>query len=122
MTVVTKKELEELREQMGLLGEKICPPEDQKMYSKMCEENKPLPINIQEKFDDLNDSTYFYEKGYTDLTPDEQQQYLFLKLLDSSHSIDKKMKTIKSCIVFFTIIAIISLVATLFVSCSIVGM
>ena len=97
------EELEKLKYDLGILKEVNCPTEETKAFRKLLEEGKPLPEGVlQHNADDEPEYATFYRVEKTDLSPEELSQYIEYKRL-------KSLITIKNCVVFFTVLTIISL-------------
>lgn len=103
-----RKQLNSYKYEFDLLQKVECSKEDCKKYKEMVENNQTLPEGVYR---------YTYENGevspdlfYTiykpDLTDAEIAEYLSYKQLGY-------IRTIKNCVLFFTIMAIISLAASL---------
>lgn len=92
------KELNEMRYDEYLSTKIECSEEEVKKYKKIMEENNnaELPPDVEEG---INNEFYKY---YTPLNNAELIEYLL-------HTQNKDLKTIKNCIVFFTITFIINI-------------
>ena len=106
--------LEQLRNyklQFGLLQKIPCSVEENKEYTQLQKEGKPLPEGVS-KYEYANDATHddFYTLAAPDLTDHELAEYLTYKKLSL-------LRTIKNCIVFFTILTVIYLVVSFLAAC-----
>ena len=101
------KELEQLKYKLGILQEVDCTYEEDEKYREMLQENKPLPDGILCRNPEGSaEYASFYKVERTTLSEDELAEYLQYKQL-------KSIITIKNCVVFFTVLTIISLVCGL---------
>ena len=97
------KELEQLKYELGILREVDCSYEENEKYRKLLQENKPLPKDILCRYPDGSvEYASFYKVERTALSKDELAEYLQYKQL-------KSIITIKKCMVFFTVLTVISL-------------
>ena len=104
-----KRELEELRAAFFKTEEKTqCTPEEFHMYRRLQEKGQPLPEGIIEAPIGQNpEYTTFYKVKKATLTLEERNELLTLKKL-------KFLKTIRNCVVFFTVLAILDLIIGIF--------
>ena len=101
------KELEQLKYELGILREVDCSYEENEKYRKLLQENKPLPKDILCRYPDGPvEYASFYKVERTVLSKDELSEYLQYKQL-------KSIITIKKCVVFFTVLTVISLACSL---------
>ena len=100
------KELEQLRHDLGILQEVDCSVEENEKYRKMLQENETLPDGIVRREGEVEYAS-FYRLEKTILSKEELAEYLQCRQL-------KAIETIKKCVVFFTVLTIISLVCALF--------
>ena len=98
-----KKRIRDYKYQFDLLQKIPCSKEENKRYAQLKEENQ-LPENVKE-YEDL--ANQFYTIYTPELTEQEISEYLTYKKLSL-------LNTIKNCMVFFTVLTIISLVLALF--------
>lgn len=102
-----KNELEKYRIKHGLISKKPCTSKECSEYEKILAQGGTLPKDIFKetsiRYDD-SEEYMFYHISETQLTESEIMEYLAYKKLDM-------IETIKKCIVFFTVIVIIDLVA-----------
>jgi len=105
-------ELEQLKYELGILQEIDCSYEENEKYRKLLKENAPLPNGILRRNSDGSVKyASFYKVERTALSKDELSEYLQYKQL-------KSIITIKKCVVFFTVLAVISLVCSLILALS----
>ena len=104
-----RKEIRQAKVDIGLLQEIPCTKEDNKKYRDMVKRGEPLPQGIfqYEASDgfELNEFCSVYDPQ---LTEKEQQEYIALMQY-------KEIKTIRNCVVFFTVLTVISLILLFFV-------
>ena len=102
-----KAELQQLRFDMEFLQKIDCSKEENRTYLKMIKNGETLPDGIYQ-YKDATTGEYvesFYTIYDTQLTDAEKQEYIQYKEL-------LHIKTIKNCVVFFTVLTVISLIAT----------
>ena len=96
-------ELEQLKYDLDILQEFDCSYEENEQYRKLLQENKPLPSGILCRNPGGSvEYASFYKVERTALSKDELAEYLQYKQL-------KSIITIKKCMVFFTVLTVISL-------------
>lgn len=104
-----KDELRQLRFEMKFLQKIDCTKEENKTYQEMLKNGESLPNGIYQ-YKDLTTGDFipsFYTVWDPELTDAEKQEYIqYQELLH--------LRTIKNCVVFFTILTIISILATIF--------
>ena len=85
-----------------------CTEAENEQYLKLQEERKPLPddITFDTDFNSGVTTTVFYRTITPGFDKDEYDEYLKIKQL-------KAITTIKNCVVFFVVLAVIGLVASL---------
>lgn len=110
--MITRNEFNSMLSKSGLIDEVFCGDSESKEYETMYQNSQPLPENVHRISNDINKKVFYTRITKADLTEEEQKQYLFLKLMSD-------VQSMKNCMIFFTVITIISLIATLFVSCSV---
>ena len=100
-----KEELKSMKLKFGIYTEQEILSESAKEpYIKLLKEGKPMPWDIRCKENDYEpESSDFFRITKTDMTEEEIAEYLRYKEL-------KMLRTIKNCVVFFTTLAVISLV------------
>lgn len=71
----------------------------------MTEEGKELPEDVYEKqyYDEEHSYQYYTYLESQELTKDEKMEYILLRQ-------NENMKTIKKCILFFTVLTVVSLI------------
>ncbi len=104
-----RKRLTEYKMDFDLLEKIPCSQEENKEYEQLLKEGKPLPEDVFPYiYDDGEVSTSeFYTVYEAELSEAETMQYLTFKKLYYLH-------TIKICVVFFTVLTVIGLVAGIF--------
>lgn len=106
-----KEKLRSYKFEFDLLQRIPCSEQENKEYQKLLKEGNVLPKGIFPYVytDGETSTTEFYTIYETDLTDAEITEYLTYKKLSL-------IKTIKNCIVFFTVLTIISIVAYFFIT------
>ena len=106
------KELEQLKYELGILKEVGCSDSETEEYRKLLSQDMPLPDGILRR-DPEGSIEYasFYKIERTALSKDELIEYMQYKQL-------KSIITIKKCVVFFTVLAVISLICGLILALS----
>ena len=104
-----REELNSLKLEIGQLQRIPCSDEDNKVFEKILDEEKPLPDGVyQYMYDDGElSTTKFYTVEKADLTDSEIQEYLTYKQLSM-------VNTIKKCVLFFTVFTVISIIVSAF--------
>ncbi len=101
-----RRALRQYRHDYELIKTKPCTEVENAEFEKIIKEGGALPKNVYPFYvGDEPSTNRFYVVIDTDLTEDEKQEYLTYKRLNY-------LKTIKNCVVFFTISAIVGLVAS----------
>ena len=104
-----REELRQYRDELNVVQEIACTKEEIAEFKKILKEGGELPEDVHARicYDvDGEEMGKEYYRIYTpDLTEQEMQEYLTLKRLSL-------LKTIKNCVVFFTVLAIIGLSAS----------
>ncbi len=102
-----RNELQQLRFDMNFLQKIDCTKEENKTYKQMLKNGESLPDGVYQHRDSTTGEYIdsFYTVWDPDLTDTEKQEYI--RYQEFLH-----IKTIKNCVVFFTVLTIISLVAT----------
>lgn len=98
-----KKELQSYRFDFHLWQKIPCSKEDNKKYEQLLKKGGTLPDGVF-AYDYNNE---FYTIHAANLTEEEKQEYIALKQLSF-------IQTILNCVLFFTILAVISIVICLF--------
>lgn len=103
-----REELQQLRFDMKFLQKIDCTKEENKAYSKMIKNGEALPNGVYQ-YRDSSSGEYissFYTVWEPELTDAEKREYIqYQELLH--------IKTIKNCALFFTTLAVISLIVSL---------
>ena len=101
-----RDELRAHKFEFDLLQKIPCTKQENKEYQKLLKDGGTLPEGVYAYVYDSNETsaTEFYTIYETDLTESEIREYLTYKQL--SH-----IKTIKNCVLFFTVLTIISMIA-----------
>ena len=103
------QELNTLQYELHLLQKIDCSKEDNKKFKELLKSGQSLPDGIysykSESGEEL-DVFYTIHKP-TELNSEERMEYILLKQF-------QQIKTIKNCVVFFTVLTVISLIATFF--------
>lgn len=105
-TIDLRKELRSYKYEFGLLQKIPCSKQENKQYQKLLKDGGVLPEGVfAYLYDDgVTSSTEFYTIYETDLTETEVTEYLTYKKLSF-------IRTIKNCIMFFTVLTIIGMIA-----------
>lgn len=111
--MIKKEDLSKLMTEIGVDNKVFCDENETKQFNDFIKNNMQLPTGVYVA-EALNGTRCFYRIERSGLSEEEQKQYLFLKLMSD-------VQSMKNCMIFFTVITIISLIATLFVSCSVIG-
>lgn len=100
-----RKELRSHKFEFDLLQKIPCSKQENKEYQNILEADETLPEGVfAYTYDGVTSPTDFYTVYEPDLTEAEIQEYLTYKQLSL-------IRTIKNCVVFFTILAIIGIIA-----------
>lgn len=106
MSVESKKIIDEMMQKIINSEKQLCSNADQEKYSQMLKNGEPLPDNIYVEHNEHDNRNYFFECNSLNFSNEEQIKYLFLKLVSDT-------QTIKKCIIFFTIVAVISMIVAI---------
>ena len=98
-----RQKLRSYQYEFDLLQKVPCTPEENKAYLELLKSGQPLPEGVFRYMYDKTELDEFYTVYKPDLTADEIAEYLTYKKLHM-------LKTIKNCVVFFTVLTILSLV------------
>lgn len=99
-----RQKLEALKYKNKLWQQIDCSEEENKEYCNLIKDNKPLPDGVYQYESETRGKLDCFCTIYkTDLTDAEKIEYFTLKQ-------SANIKTIKDCVVFFTVLAMISLV------------
>lgn len=110
--MVNRNEFDSMMQQAELISRFYCTDEENERYAAMLKNGQPLPEGVRATIDNLNKKVFCIKTLKTDLTEEEQKQYILLKLM-----VD--IQSMKNCMIFFTVLTIISLIGVIFVSCNI---
>ena len=94
--------LRELKRDFKLLQEDPCTAHETVLYKNTLKNGNSLPEGIY-----TDDNDVFYKLRETDLTEKEIREYIALKQLSM-------IKTIKNCVLFFTVLTVIGICVFLF--------
>lgn len=102
--MTTREEFEQLKNDLGLQQEIDCTHEENVAYRKLLKNNEPLPEGILCRNPNGSpEYAAFYRIEKAALSKDELSEYLQCEQL-------KSIITIRKCVVFFTVLTVISLV------------
>lgn len=99
-----REKLDEMRCELGVFHQENCSEKDNKLYRDYLREGRPLPADVRriDEYEEIGDAE-FAVITKNDLSRDELMEFVQLKQL-------KELTTIKKCVMFFTVLTIISLV------------
>ena len=100
------EEFFEMKFECELVQKKRCSPEEQQIYLEMEEREEELPFDI---FKYPGEAEAFGR--YVELDVDKEHLQEYYTLIQT-----KKLNTIKNCVVFFTVLTIISMIVALFLA------
>ena len=98
-----KTKLLEYRKLNGLASEIIFSNEENQKYKQLVQQGKKLPEGVYRKVENNADYFYTVADDYNELTHEEALELI-------AHMQLEKLSTIKSCCVFFTVLAIVGIV------------
>ena len=102
-----RQDLKDFKEKFNLIQKIPCNIEENKRYTQMARDGKPLPENVfKYEYSVGMDYDEFYTLYIPDLSAAEINEYLTYKQL-------ALLNTIKNCVVFFTVLTVIGLVGGL---------
>lgn len=105
-TINLRDELRERKFEFLLLQKIPCTKQENREYQKLLKNGGKLPQGVYaDVYEDGELATEFYTIYEPDLTEAEIQEYLTYKKLSL-------LKTIKNCVVFFTVLTVVGLVAS----------
>lgn len=104
--IAPKQELSTLRQKFGIRQSVLCSQEENEKYAALLKEKKPLPSGVRKYQSDDSDEAEFYTVYAPELSKDELEELLTYKKLNY-------LRTIKNCIVFFTVLTVISIIILL---------
>lgn len=103
------EELNELQYELHLLQKLDCSKEDNEKFKELLESGEELPDGIcrykTETGEEIDQFYTIYKP--TELNSDERMEYILLKQF-------QQIKAIKNCVLFFTVLTVISLVIMFF--------
>ena len=99
-----KKELFRMRVEFDLIQKVFCSKEEEKHMKQLIKSGQPLP---EDMYTD-NDGTH-YKYINSDISKEDMNELLLYRQL-------KYLKTIKNCMIFFVILAIIPMILVYFIS------
>jgi len=103
--MISETELNNLKFDLGILEEAECSVEEDKIYTALLKEKKPLPDGVLCTNPDEDEPCFSIIKE-TPLSKEALSEYIQLKQL-------KTLITIKNCVIFFTVLTILGLILTL---------
>lgn len=101
-----RRELNQMQFDLNFLQKADCSNSENQKYLNDKKSGNPLPSNVTPSRENPNK---FYTVKDSGLTEDERRLYIELKKLEH-------IKTIKNCVLFFTVTAVIGLIATFLLS------
>lgn len=105
--MISTEDLMKIKCALGIQEKNDCTWEEDEAYRRLLIEHKPLPKGVQCVNPDSEDENKcFCKMEETTLSREELEEYVQYKQL-------KSLITIKNCVVFFTVLTIISLAASL---------
>lgn len=108
-----RKELNNYKIDFDLLQKTPCTTEENKEYEELLKNGGTLPDGVfAYTYGDEESTSEFYTVYESDLSEAEIQEYLTYKQLSM-------IKTIKNCVLFFTVLTIIGMIAYFLLSMSI---
>lgn len=109
--------LRSYRFEFNLLQKVPCSKQEKKEYQKLLKDGGTLPEGVYAYVYSTGETstTEFYTVYEPDLTESEKAEYLTYEKLDLLETIKDCIKTIKGCVVFFTTLAIIGIIAYLII-------
>ena len=103
-----RDELHTYRDEYGLSRKTLCVLNENKEYRQILKDEGELPDGVYPDTSEKNvDDMFFYTVTKPNLTESEIMEYLIYKKLEL-------LRVIKRCVVFFTVLTIISLIIILF--------
>ena len=99
-----RDELRAHKFEFDLLQKIPCTKQENKEYQKLLKDGDTLPDGVYAYDNGQMSPTEFYTIYETDLTESETREYLTYKKLSL-------IRTIKNCVVFFTVLTIIGMIA-----------
>jgi len=112
-----RNELQQLRFDLGFLQKIDCTKEENNTYKKMLKNKESLPNGVCQYRDSSGTYDSFFtvwDSGLTDAEKQAYIQYQELLLIKNTNTLIYK---IKNCVVFFTVLTVISLIILIVISC-----
>lgn len=106
-----KEELVDLENALGIIQYKPCSMKEDKEYKHMIKSGEKLPENI---IKDTNGTPGYYRVIKSDVTDIELDK--LIKFRQTTY-----LKTIKNCVVFFTVLYVLSMLVAIFVGLSVLS-
>lgn len=103
------KEIESIKKELGLMKEEQCSNQENKKYREMLQNHEKMPENLY-RYGQTDNFCKIYK---ADLTKEEEEYYLQYKTYQKTTEISNYIRTIKNCVVFFTILEIIAIIVAL---------
>jgi len=106
-----RKKLQEHKFEFGLLQKIPCSKEENKSYQELLKNGGTLPEGVYAYVYDSGETSTseFFTVYQLDLTDAQIQEYLTYKQLSM-------IKTIKNCVVFFTVLTVIGMILAFFIA------
>ena len=103
------EKLLQLKHDNGLCQEVLCTEDENHLFLEMVKQKKALPEDVV-RCEESNGTKLdkFYRVVPLEMTHEEIQEFCMLNQI-------KHLKTIKNCVVFFTVLTVLSLVATILI-------
>jgi hypothetical protein len=93
-------ELRQMKCELDLVQRVYCSKEEEKRYRRMAKEKQPLPDDVR------SDESGYFRYVETDLSGEELDKLLLYRQISY-------LRTTKNCMLFFMVLAVISLVISL---------
>ena len=110
-----RREIAKYRRKFGLQSRTPCTDEENRAYLDIVNSGRELPEGVG-RFKIVNGDylNEFFTVQETDLTKEEQQEYLRFRELEMLSTSTGYLRTIRNCVVFFTALAVIGFVIAAF--------
>ena len=103
-----KEIIRDLKEELLLVQKIDCTKEEDEIYREMLKRGESLPDGVYKYEDSLgNDDLGFYTLYIPEMSSEETKEYILLKQY-------MELRTVKRCMIFFTVLTVISIVLSLF--------
>ena len=107
--MITIKELNELKESLGIREQTPCTLKENEAYVELLKNGQPLPEGVEQNDPNVEpEYASFHVPQETPLSKEELAEYVSYKQL-------KTLTTIKNCVVFFTVLTVLSLIGSLII-------